>query len=203
MGDTLRVRLTVARGDSVGARLCERLLLSLADADGDPDGDGVLLPESEGDAPCESDAVADAVSDAEGVALALGGTHAHDTSNRLPGAASPNGATATRKRERADVEESAPATSGSCTRDWSPQLKSPPTGKPPSSLLATQPNRRSSPGSGHPVPTNSWLSNLVRALHVLTTSVPPEPGAIDEGSAGKSASSSPSVTANTTDLVLP
>lgn len=53
-----------------------------------------------------------------------------------------------------------------------------------------------------PVPTNSWLSNLVRVLHVSTTSVPPEPGSIDEGSA-KSASSSPSVTANNTDLVLP
>lgn len=199
----MRVRLMVARGDIVGARLTERLALSLADADGEPDGDGVLLPEPEGDAPCESDAVAEAVLDADGVAVALGGTHAHDTSNRLPGAASPKGATATRKRERADVDESAPATSGSCTSDWSPQLKAPPTGKPPSSLLATQPNRRSSPGRGHPVPTNSRVSNLVRALHVWTTSVPPEPGSMDEGSAGKSASSSPSVTANTTDLVLP
>jgi len=117
VGDTLFVRLTVARGDTVGARLCERLLLSLADADGEPDGDGVLLPEPEGDPPCESDAVADAVCDADGVAVALGGTHAHDTLKRLPGAASPKGATAMRKRERADVEERAPATSGSRTSD--------------------------------------------------------------------------------------
>ena len=46
----MRVRLMVARGDTVGARLTERLALSLADADGEPVGDGVLLPEPEGDA---------------------------------------------------------------------------------------------------------------------------------------------------------
>lgn len=115
VGLTLRVRLTVARGLTVGARLCERLLESDAEADGDPDGEGVLLPEREGDAPTVREAVDDAVWLGLGVLETDGAIQDQVALKLRPGLVSPKGATATRKRLRAETGEAREATSGIST----------------------------------------------------------------------------------------